>query len=189
MTMRWPAWLSSLPEAQKVMDAFVYAVQNDRALPGTGERPEEVNPMRVRNAYAAGDISAFPGWESGAKLPGWYDNETGEWYEDRYQVGSNVGNTSYAAMALMQYYKAYGGEQYLQTARSLMDWVSRTVLTEATASSAALTAGRREILRLSIHSPTNPLNTTSTLMRYSAHSTKSPASQNTEKPPTVLFDS
>ena len=95
------------PEAQKVMDAFVYAVQNDRALPGTGERPEEVNPMRVRNAYAAGDISAFPGWESGAKLPGWYDNETGEWYEDRYQVGSNVGNTSYAAMALMQYYKAY----------------------------------------------------------------------------------
>ena len=92
------------PEAQKVMDAFVYAVQNDRALPGTGERPEEVNPMRVRNAYAAGDISAFPGWESGAKLPGWYDNETGEWYEDRYQVGSNV-------------------EQYLQTARSLMDWV------------------------------------------------------------------
>ena len=111
------------PEAQQVMDAFVYAVQNDRALPGTGERSEEAGPMRVRNAYAAGDISAFPGWESGAKLPGWYDNETGEWYEDRYQVGSNVGNTSYAAMALMQYYKAYGGEQYLQTARSLMDWV------------------------------------------------------------------
>ena len=111
------------PEAQQVMDAFVYAVQNDRALPATGERSEEAGPMRVRNAYAAGDISAFPGWESGAKLPGWYDNETGEWYEDRYQVGSNVGNTSYAAMALMQYYKAYGGEQYLQTARSLMDWV------------------------------------------------------------------
>ena len=113
------------PEAQQVMDAFVYAVQNDRALPGTGERSEELDPMRVRNAYASGDISAFPGWESGAKLPGWYDNETGEWYEDRYQVGSNVGNTSYAAMALMQYYKAYGGEQYLQTARSLMDWVIR----------------------------------------------------------------
>ena len=111
------------PEAQQVMDAFVYAVQNDRALSAAGERSEEVGPMRVRNAYAAGDISAFPGWESGAKLPGWYDNETGEWYEDRYQVGSNVGNTSYAAMALMQYYKAYGGEQYLKTARSLMDWV------------------------------------------------------------------
>ena len=106
------------PEAQKVMDAFVYAVHNDRALKAAAD-----GPMRVRNAYAAGDVSAFPGWESGAKLPGWYDNETGEWYEDRYQVGSNVGNTSYAAMALMQYYKAYGGEQYLQTARSLMDWV------------------------------------------------------------------
>lgn len=106
------------PEAQQVMDAFVYAVQNDRALKASAD-----GPMRVRNAYAAGDISAFPGWESGAKLPGWYDNETGEWYEDRYQVGSNVGNTSYAAMALMQYYKAYGGDQYLETARALMDWV------------------------------------------------------------------
>ena len=106
------------PEAQQVMDAFVYAVQNDRALKAAAD-----GPMRVRNAYAAGDISAFPGWESGAKLPGWYDNETGEWYEDRYQVGSNVGNTSYAAMALMQYYKAYGGDQYLETARALMDWV------------------------------------------------------------------
>ena len=111
------------PEAQQIMDAFVYAVRNDRALPAAEEHSEADGLLRVRNAYAAGDISAFPGWESGAKLPGWYDNETGEWYEDRYQVGSNVGNTSYAAMALMQYYKAYGGEQYLETARSLMDWV------------------------------------------------------------------
>ena len=111
------------PEAQQIMDAFVYAVRNDRTLPAAEEHSEADGPLRVRNAYAAGDISAFPGWESGAKLPGWYDNETGEWYEDRYQVGSNVGNTSYAAMALMQYYKAYGGEQYLETARSLMDWV------------------------------------------------------------------
>jgi uncharacterized protein YyaL (SSP411 family) len=79
--------------------------------------------MRVRNAYAAGDISAPPGWESGARLPGWYDTENSEWYEDRYQVGSNVGNTSYAALALMQYYNAYGGEEYLETAKALMDWV------------------------------------------------------------------
>ena len=112
-------------QAKQIMDAFVYAVRNDRAMVGDGQA-DGTGPRRVRNAYAAGDISAFPGWESGAKLPGWYDNEAGEWYEDRYQVGSNVGNTSYAAMALMQYYKEYGGEQYLETARALMDWVIET---------------------------------------------------------------
>ena len=112
-------------QAQQIMDAFVYAVRNDRAIIGDGQAQEN-GSKRIRNAYAAGNIHAFPGWESGAKLPGWYDNETGEWYEDRYQVGSNVGNTSYAAMALMQYYKAYGGNQYLETARSLMDWVIET---------------------------------------------------------------
>ena len=37
---------------------------------------------------------------------GWYDadeGDTGVWYEDRYQVGSNVGNTAYVALAFLQY--------------------------------------------------------------------------------------
>ena len=110
-------------EAEEVVDAFVYAVENDRASAGTENAEGEIAPKRVRNAYAAGNISPYPGWDSGARLPGWYDNETGEGYEDRYQVGSNVGNTSYVALALMQYYNMYGGEKYLNTARSLMDWV------------------------------------------------------------------
>ena len=125
-------------EAKELLDAFVYAVQNDRAsgieadktsqditdsgeTRGSGALSDSAR--RVRNAYAAGDISSYPGWDSGARLPGWYDNETGSWYEDRYQVGSNVGNTSYVALALMQYYNAFGGEEYLETASSLMDWV------------------------------------------------------------------
>ena len=99
--------------ARQILDAFVYAIENDRA---EGRK-------RIRNAYSAGDISALPGWESGARLPGWYDQEAGTWYEDRYQVGSNVGNTSYAALALLQYYNRYGGSQYLQAARDIMDWV------------------------------------------------------------------
>lgn len=99
-------------EAKQLADAFVYAVNNDRS-----------GRKRVRNAYASGDIAAEPGWDSGAKLPGWYDNEQGEWYEDRYQVGSNTGNTSYVALALLQYRNRYGGEQYLETARAIMDWV------------------------------------------------------------------
>lgn len=99
-------------EAEKLLDSFVYAVENDRYRAG-----------RVRNAYSAGDITAFPGWESGAKLPGWYDKESGMWYEDRYQTGSNVGNTSYVALALLQYDSIYGNEKYRETAAALMDWV------------------------------------------------------------------
>ncbi len=115
-------------EAKELLDAFVYAIDNDRAV-GTGsaaaglEADSALNPKRVRNAYVAGDISPFPGWESGARLPGWYEAEDGTWYEDRYQVGSNVGNTSYVAMALLQYHRVYGEEKYLETACSLMDWV------------------------------------------------------------------
>ena len=99
-------------EAAKLLDSFVYAVENDRFMPG-----------RVRNAYAAGDITAFPGWDGSARLPGWYDAEDGQWYEDRYQSGTNVGNTSYVALALLQYDAVYGEEKYLNTAAALMDWV------------------------------------------------------------------
>ena len=99
-------------EAERLLDSFVYAVKNDRYRMG-----------RVRNAYAAGDISAFPGWNGAARLPGWYDAEDGIWYEDRYQTGSNVGNTSYTALALLQYDAMYGSDEYLRTAATLMDWV------------------------------------------------------------------
>ena len=98
--------------AARLLDAFIYAVEHDRYRPG-----------RVRNAYAAGDITAFPGWNGAARLPGWYDAEKGEWYEDRYQTGSNVGNTAYMALALLQFDAAYGDERCLKTARTLMDWV------------------------------------------------------------------
>ena len=105
-------------EAKKIVDAFVYAVENDRSLFLMDNAKK-----RVRNAYAAGGIEAFPGWVGGARLPGWYNNEEKAWNEDRTQVGSNVGNTSFVALALLQYYNCYGGDRYLNTARDLMDWV------------------------------------------------------------------
>ena len=99
-------------EAKELLDSFVYAVDNDRFCAG-----------RIRNAYAAGDISSFPGWDGCARLPGWYDTDSGTWYEDRYQTGSNVGNTSYAALALLQYDAKYDCEAYRDAAAQLMDWV------------------------------------------------------------------
>lgn len=103
-----------------LLDAFVYAVEHDRFEPG-----------RIRNAYAAGDIAPFRGWGEDAKLPGWYDMELSMWCESASQVGSNVGNTSYAVLALLHYVaQATAGderaERYLATARTLMDWVIDT---------------------------------------------------------------
>ena len=113
-------------EAEEVLDAFVFAVETDRYMPG-----------RVRNAYASADIISFPGWDGAARLPGWYDTEKAQWLEDRYQTGSNVGNTSYTALALLQYDAVYGNEKYLETARQLMDWV----IAECSDGSAGFTAG------------------------------------------------
>ena len=99
-------------EAQQLADTFVYALYNDRS-----------GVKRVRNAYVGGDINAVRGQWDGAKMPGWYDKARAEWLEDRYQVGSNVGNTSYAALALLQYRNRYGGDGYLEAAKTMMDWV------------------------------------------------------------------
>ena len=111
------AFLSSgkQEKAEQILNSFVYAVENDRYKAG-----------RIRNAYASGDIASFPGWGLPARLPGWYEfseDGTGTWYEDRYQTGSNVGNTSYAALALLQYDAMYGNEKYVRTAAALKDWV------------------------------------------------------------------
>lgn len=117
-------------EAAQLLDAFVYAIDNDRSDLDSGKAKDTSSPtirtQRVRNAYASGDISAYPGWESGARLPGWYDATAGKWLEDRYQVGSNVGNTSYVALALLQYHDRYGNPEYLRCAQSLMNWVIDT---------------------------------------------------------------
>lgn len=106
-------------QAAELLDALVWGVEHDRYQPGC-----------VRNAYAAGEIVPPPGWGDNAKLPGWYDMEAHAWYEDAYQVGSNVGNTSYVALALMHYAAEANdptrAERYLDCARQLMDWVLNT---------------------------------------------------------------
>lgn len=98
-------------KAEEILDAFVYASENDRYQPG-----------RIRNAYRAGCIAPDPGWEDGARVPG-FIGKSSNWDEDAYQVGSNVGNTSYVALAMLQYDRVRGTNKYLETAKTLMDWV------------------------------------------------------------------
>ena len=74
--------------AARILDGFSYAAEHDR-----------YQPDRIRNAYVCGPV----GLEHGISLPGWWDAETNSWLEDRYQTGSNTGNTAYAALALLQY--------------------------------------------------------------------------------------
>lgn len=92
-----------------ILDAFVGAIQNDRYAPN-----------RVRNAYVYGDPSGFPGWGGATRLPGFYLD--GVFCEDRYQAGSNLGNTSFVALALLNFYVRYGGDVYLETARTIVDY-------------------------------------------------------------------
>ncbi|MEN6622355.1 MAG: hypothetical protein ABFD50_12490 [Smithella sp.] len=84
----------------EVLDAFVNGIENDR-----------YQSDRVRNAYMKGDSTGLPGW--------W----VGKWNEDAYQVGTNVGNSSFVALALLQFHRRWGSEEYLQTAVTIMDWV------------------------------------------------------------------
>ena len=113
-------------DARLIVDAFVYAIEHDRYRPG-----------RVRNAYAAGDITAIPGWGDSAILPNWYDEATGAWQENQHHTGCDTGNTSYVALALLQYHARYGGDEYLKAARQLMDWV----IAECSDSASGFTAG------------------------------------------------
>ena len=99
-------------EAKMLLDAFAYAIENDRYQPG-----------QVRNAYAAGDIRPSPGQGEGAKLPGWYDPSEQAWCEDAYQCGCNTGNTSFVALAFLQYDARYGSEEYVRCAGRLLDGI------------------------------------------------------------------
>jgi len=101
-------------EAKKILDAFLTGIKNDR-----------YKSDRIRNAYRAGDPSNLPGWWSG------------RWYEDSYQVGTNPGNSAFVALALLQYDRRWGENDYIETACTVMDWV----IENCSDSSAGFTAG------------------------------------------------
>ena len=105
--------------AERLLDSLVYAVNHDRYMHG-----------RIRNGYYSGclKITEEDGNEI-ARMSGWYDDG---WKEDAYQVGCNVGNTSYVVLALLQYIYAYDKDglldnerckTYIGASKTLMNWV------------------------------------------------------------------
>ena len=100
--------------AKLLADAFVYAQQHDR----------HYTDGRLRNAYQDGDLALPPGWNpaGAARLPGYLDPSR-QWREDPDQVGTSTGNVAWAMIALLNYYEARGGVEYLSATIKLGDWV------------------------------------------------------------------
>jgi len=100
--------------AQQIADAIVYSLNNDRYY----------SDGRLRNAYSAGNPDSFPGWQSGARLPGFYDLITMAWQEDYYAVSTDTGNLAWAIMALcIVYQQAPEHSDYLDAATRIGDFV------------------------------------------------------------------
>ncbi len=97
--------------ARVLADAFVYAMNHDRYY----------HDGRLRNAYSAKQLISPKTGK--ADLPGWWETGTNRWREDGFQVGSHTGNMAWVVIALSQYYRKYGGEQYKQAAIRLGTWI------------------------------------------------------------------
>lgn len=108
--------LGDRERARLLADAFVYAQQHDRFY----------EDGRLRDAYQAGDLIIAPGWTPNGRvgtvrLPGWWDEPNQRWHE--IGLGSYTGSIAWAMIALLNYYEKYGGDQYLNAAIALGNWV------------------------------------------------------------------
>jgi hypothetical protein len=107
-----------MERAKLIVDAFLYAQQNDRFY----------TDGRLRNAYQGGDLWLPPGWTPNGqantvRMPGWYDPGEQKWLEDRGAVSTSAGNVAWAMLALLAYYEKVGGSQYLSAAQQIGEWV------------------------------------------------------------------
>ena len=94
--------------AQRIADAFVSAVEQDRTF----------KDGRIRNAYRAGAVALGP-----PKLPGWWDADAHRWDEDAYQDGTSTGNVAWVALALLNVHGATHKSEYLAAATRLLAWI------------------------------------------------------------------
>jgi hypothetical protein len=96
--------------AERIGQAILSAQTNDRFW----------KDGRLRNAYAAGAASEKP-----VKLPGWWDKRQNRWLEDRYQVGSDVGNQAWAMLAMLALDTPGAETPYRAGAARLAEWIAQ----------------------------------------------------------------
>ena len=91
-------------DAAKILDAMVAGMQLD----------DENFQDRFRNAHMVNEAKG---------LPGYWNNDMGQWLQDAYQVGTGTKSSAAAAVALLTYHAAHPNSDYLDTARTGIDWV------------------------------------------------------------------
>jgi hypothetical protein len=99
-----------MPQARRLADALLAAFDRDRHW----------HDGRLRNGYGAGLVAAGP-----VKLGGWWDKQQGRWLEDRYQVGSDVGNMAWAILALLAVRGEEQGSPYVVAAQQIGRWIEK----------------------------------------------------------------
>ncbi|MGB4848704.1 MAG: hypothetical protein WBP41_12340, partial [Saprospiraceae bacterium] len=101
------SWLES---AEKIGDAFLFAMENDRYF----------HDGRLRNVYSAG--LTYDNLNR-ARMSGYWNEKKGIWFEDSYEVGTATGNVAWAALSLISLYEANQKVKYLDAAERLANWV------------------------------------------------------------------
>lgn len=90
-------------DAAKILDAMVKGMNKDAEFKD-----------RFRNSRMAGKAS---------DLPGYWNDAQGKWLQDAYQVGTSTKSSAAAVVALLTYYAADPKEEYLDAARTGLDWI------------------------------------------------------------------
>ena len=91
-------------DAAKILDAMVAGMQLD----------DENFQDRFRNAHMVNEAKG---------LPGYWNNDMGQWLQDAYQVGTGTKSSAAAAVALLTYHAAHPNDDYLTTAEKGIQWV------------------------------------------------------------------
>jgi hypothetical protein len=104
--------LDDRERARKIVDTLVAAQKRDRFF----------QDGRIRNAYKGG---RFDNQSTHFLLPGRYDEVSGSWQETEFNVSTHTGNVAWAMLALLGYYESYGGEEYLQSAIAMGQWIEQ----------------------------------------------------------------
>lgn len=104
----------SVRRARLIGDAFVHVAAHDRTY---------LTDDRLRNAYAAGDLTVPPGWHPNGQnetpiIPGFWDESTQRFVEVE-QGSLDTGNNAWAVVALLALWTQTGHPPYRDTALAI----------------------------------------------------------------------
>jgi hypothetical protein len=121
MTVLALSYAGKHEQALRVADGLLFALYNDRKY-SAAERG-------LRNGYSAGNPASPPGWASAAgkspfaKLTGFFDIASQQWWEDYYSDSYSTGNNAWAIIAFLEVWRQSGNTEYLKAACTIADYI------------------------------------------------------------------